>query len=205
VGIFKKLFKEKGQLIHEEVRDKFRTVSMRGPGGLFKYHTGKEGLEKLGYPREVISILPEDVKGFFCGVGNPIIEAGLSGGKRILDVGSGAGVDAIVAAHVSGPDSEVTGVDMLQEMVDLAGKNAEKTGVRNVSFIQTPGGDLPFPDGHFDILISNGVFNLIVDKEEAISEWFRVLSSGGEAVIADMSLEDGVTKEDVKGKGAWSD
>jgi len=205
MGIFRKIFQKEEGDIQKEVCMKYRTVSMRGPGGLFEYPTGEEGLTKLGYPPELISSLPEEVKKYFCGVGNPIREAGLSGGKRILDVGSGAGVDAIVAAHVAGSESEVTGVDVLPEMVNLAEQNAEKVGVKNVSFIHTPADNLPFPDGHFNILISNGVFNLIVDKEKAITEWFRVLSRGGVAVIADMSLEDGVTEEDVKGKGAWSD
>lgn len=205
MGIFKKIFQTEEGEIQKEVRMKYRTVAAKGPAGLFKYPTGEEGLEKLGYPSDVLLRLPAEVKKFFCGVGNPIREVDFSGGKRILDVGCGAGVDAIVAAHVAGPGSEVTGVDMLQEMVELAGKNAENAGIKNVSFVKPPADDLPFPDGHFDILISNGVFNLIVDKEKAISEWFRVLKSGGEVVIADMSLENGVTMEDVKGKGAWSD
>ncbi len=169
VGRFNGFFYKGGGKIQREVCTKYRTVSVRGLGGLFEYPTGEEGLTQLGYPDEVISFLPEDVKSYFCGVGNPIREAGFSGAKRILDVGSGGGVDAIIAAHIAGSESEVTGIDILPEMVDLAKQNAEKAGVKNISFIHTSADDLPFSDGHFDILLSNGVFNLIVDKDKTIS------------------------------------
>lgn len=193
------------QDIQRGVSRKFRGVARKGPEGYFHFPIGEDGLKALSYPPDVLSLIPDDVKQYFCGVGNPINDAGFSPGKRVLDVGCGAGVDAIIAATVAGPESEVTGVDMVQEMVDLAMKNAAKAGIKNVSFVKSSGDALPFPNGHFDILLSNGVFNLMMDKEKAISEWFRVLAGGGEAVIADMSLEDGVTEREVTGKGAWSD
>ena len=205
MNIFRKIFVRSDQDVKSGVFKKCGRVAGSGPQGYFNFPVGDPGLKALSYPEDVISQVPDDVKRYFCGVGNPLKEAKLSPGKRILDVGCGAGVDAIIAAKMAGPDSEVTGVDMVREMVDLARKNAENSGVENLSFVTSSGEDLPFPEGHFDILLSNGVFNLIVDKEKAISEWFRVLAGGGEAVIADMSLEDGVTEDEVRGRGAWSD
>lgn len=174
--------------IREGIRRKYAKVAETGAGGCFKYPTGKEGLLQLGYPEEVIRKIPEPVLASYCGVGNPFSLGPLNPGEAVLDIGCGAGVDSLVAAHLVGPSGRVVGVDVTEEMIIRARANLDLTDLSNVRFEVAAADALPFPDREFDVVISNGVFNLTVDKEQALREARRVLKPGGRLMLADMVL-----------------
>ena len=173
--------------INESIRGKYAKVA-KTPEGLFKYPTGREGLEALMYDPEMIHILPDEVASSYCGVGNPFALGVLNKGEKVLDIGCGAGVDTILAAMMVGPTGSVTGIDVVPEMLSKARQNLRVMALRNVEFKQTSGEELPTTDKGFDIVISNGVFNLIPDKRKAVSEVFRVLRPGGRLLMADQVL-----------------
>ena len=142
----------------------------------------------MGYPEEVLRQIPDPVLASFCGVGNPFSLGSLNPGEAVLDIGCGGGVDSLVAAHLVGPAGRVVGVDVTAEMLTRARANLALTGLANVSFKIASAEALPFPDREFDVVISNGVFNLAVDKEQALRETRRVLKPGGRLMLADMVL-----------------
>jgi ubiquinone/menaquinone biosynthesis C-methylase UbiE len=126
-------------------------------------------------------------------------------GQTVLDLGSGAGLDSLLAARRVGTTGKVVGVDLCPEMVEKARRNASLLGLRNVGFVQAEIEKLPLPDASVDVVISNGVFNLCPDKPKVLAEVFRVLRPGGRLQMADILLYDGVTPEEVAHKGEWSD
>ena len=117
----------------------------------------------------------------------------------------GGGIDAFLSAKRVGPQGSVIGVDMTPAMLRRARKAAKKGGYANVTFRHGYAEKLPVEDGAVDVVISNGVFNLCLDKPKVLGELFRVLKPGGRVQMADILLEDGVTPEEVARKGAWSD
>ena len=174
--------------IKEGIRRKYAEVAQAGTSSAFRYPTGKDGLLQLGYPEEVLRQIPDPVLACFCGVGNPFSLGPLIPGEAVLDIGCGAGVDSLVAALLVGPRGRVVGVDVSEEMLIRARANLDLTGLANVSFKVASAEALPFPDREFDVVISNGVFNLTVDKEQALKETRRVLKPGGRLMLADMVL-----------------
>jgi len=173
--------------IDRSIRDKYAKAAV-SPEGLFKYPVGRAGLEGLGYDPALLARLPDAVAASFCGVGNPFAMGPARPGERVLDVGCGAGVDAILAAFMAGPDGAATGVDASPDMLAKARENAALAKVANVSFLAGKAASLPVPDGAFDLAVSSGALNLVVDKELALAEIFRALAPGGRLQIADQVL-----------------
>jgi SAM-dependent methyltransferase len=173
--------------IEESIRGKYAKVAM-SPEGLFKYPTGLAGLKALNYNPEIIQALPEAISASYCGVGNPLILGPIREGEAVLDIGCGAGVDTIFAAMMVGPTGRVTGIDLVPEMLAQAKENTQMMELKNANFVETSAERMPFPDADFDLVISNGVFNLIPDKVSALAEAFRVLKPGGRMMIADQIL-----------------
>lgn len=173
--------------IEEGIRQKYSRVS-RSPEGLFRYPTGRAGLEKLSYDQRIINSLPETVIDSYCGVGNPFVLTPMKKGEHVLDIGCGGGVDTLIAAAAVGTEGKVEGIDTIPEMLQRAEENQGRSGIMNVHFQQASAESLPFPDGSFDAVISNGVFNLITDKTKALTEVIRVLKPGGRLMIADQVL-----------------
>ncbi len=173
--------------IREGIKEKYKVVAI-SPEGKFSYPTGRAGLEGQKYDPEILKALPEDVLASYCGVGNPFSLGPVKNGEAVLDIGCGAGVDTFVAAIMVGPEGRVIGIDLIPEMLNRAKMNLEKTSLKNVTFQEGSAEQLPFPDGIFDVVISNGVFNLIPDKAKALREVFRVLKSSGRFLLADQIL-----------------
>lgn len=132
--------------------------------------------------------MPEPVAASYCGVGNPFSLGPLQPGDRVLDLGCGAGVDAILAALLVGPEGRVVGLDLVPEMLDRARANAQLLKLENISFQETSAESLPVPDNSFEVAIANGVLNLVVDKLQALREIYRVLKPGGRLQVADQVL-----------------
>ena len=173
--------------IREGINEKYKRVAI-SPEGKFSYPTGRAGLEGQKYDPEVLKTLPEDILASYCGVGNPFSLDTVNKGEAVLDIGCGAGVDTLVAAITVGPEGRVVGIDLVPEMLEQAKANLKKTSLKNVTFQEASAETLPFPDKSFDVVISNGVFNLIPDKAKALREVFRVLKSSGRFLLADQIL-----------------
>ncbi len=174
--------------IRTSVEEKYTQVATAGPGCCFNYPTGKEGMKKQGYPLELIEDFPEELLAAFCGVGNPFSLGPLYPGDAVLDIGCGAGVDSLVAARLVGEGGRVVGIDITPAMIEQARDHLARLGWPQVSFQEGEAEALPFPDADFDVVISNGVFNLSLDKARALEEVHRVLKPGGRFMLADMVL-----------------
>ncbi len=174
--------------VRQGIRKKYDRVAAAGEGSGFRYPTGRDGLVLQGYPPEVIRDFPPEVLAAFCGVGNPFSLGPLNPGDAVLDIGCGAGVDSLVAASLVGTAGHVTGIDVTPAMIQLARVHRERLGLNNVTFQVAEAEALPFSDCTFDAVISNGVFNLTLDKAKALEEAHRVLKPGGRLMLADMVL-----------------
>ncbi len=170
------------------IKEKYDRVAAEGCGCCFRYPTGKEGMIFQGYPLDLIQNLPEEIPAAYCGVGNPFSLAPLYAGDTVLDIGCGAGVDSLVAAQMVGPSGQVIGIDLTAAMLERARANLARLGWPQVSFKEGDAEALPFPDSEFDVVISNGVFNLATNKAKALEEAHRVLKPGGRLMLADMIL-----------------
>jgi arsenite methyltransferase len=160
----------------------------QSPAGIFRFPTGRAGLQALNYNPALLDSLPNNVAESYCGVGNPYTLGPVNLGWRVLDIGSGAGVDAILAAWMTGDDGSVVGMDVVPEMVECARRNALAAEASNLEFMEGSAEDLPFGPDEFDLIISNGAFNLVVDKPAALSQVFRVLKPGAMLQVADQVL-----------------
>ncbi len=190
--------------IRESVRQRFSRVAC-DPRSERRFPVGAASAKALGYPAADIDALPPPVSESFAGVGNPLALGHFSSGQSVLDVGCGAGLDSVLAARCVGLSGKVIGVDYTREMIEKARSNAALAGAQNVEFIQADVESLPLADASVDVVITNGVFNLCVDKPRVLKEIHRVLRPGGRLQMADILLEDHVSPEAVSRKGEWSD
>ena len=166
----------------------------------FHFHTGRFLANRLGYPADRVDALPDAVVESFAGVGNPFSWGNPNPGETVVDLGSGAGFDALLAASMVSPSGRVIGVDMTRTMLDKARHNAALLGLGNVGFREAYLEDLPLSDASADVVISNGVINLCPDKASVLAEAYRVLKPGGRVQLADIvvarAVPDGA-KEDI--------
>ena len=147
--------------------------------------------------------LPAQALAASLGCGNPIAVAALRPGERVLDLGSGGGIDVLLSARRVGDTGFAYGVDMTDEMLDLARANAERAGATNVEFRKGTIEDVPLPDAAVDVVISNCVINLSVDKPTVLAEMYRVLVPGGRIGISDVVAEDQLTPSDRAERGSY--
>ncbi|HYY33732.1 MAG TPA: methyltransferase domain-containing protein [Gaiellaceae bacterium] len=186
-----------------EIKKTYARVSDE-PGEDFIFPTGRAWAADLGYPPDLLARVPELAAECFAGVANPFSLGTLAPGELVLDVGSGAGTDSLVAAQMVGPEGRVTGIDMTPEMLAKARAAATEMGATNVEFIKGEVETLPFAAASFDVVISNGVIDLIPDKEAVFAEINRVLHPGGRIQLADVTIQNPVSEEGRRKIDFWT-
>jgi arsenite methyltransferase len=191
------------EALRAEVRDKYRDVATH-PDGEFHFHTGRPLAARLGYDAAVVDALPDRAVESFAGVANPFSVRPLRTGERVVDIGSGAGFDSFVAAAQVGPEGQVVGVDMTEEMLVKSRATAEELGLSHVTFREGLAEALPVEDGWADVVISNGVFNLCADKRAVFGEVWRVLRPGGLVQFADIANGKPVPPEAMRQIDLWT-
>lgn len=156
------------------------------------------------YPEQLLNTIPSDIANTSYGCGDPITLASLQAGQTVLDLGSGAGLDCLLAAQKVGPEGRVIGVDMTPEMIERAQVNARRVNAANVEFRQGYLENLPVESNTVDVIISNCVINLSPHKEKVFNEAFRVLAPGGKLAVSDI-VTDGVLPDTIKQSlSAWA-
>jgi len=174
--------------LKNEIRATYGKVAEQ-PDGDFHFHRGPHyAASMLGYDRAELDELPDFVTAPFAGVGNPLSARALTAGARVIDLGSGGGMDCLLAGRRVGPEGEVVGFDMTDAMLDKARAGATATGMRHVRFEKADISKLPLDDGSVDVAISNGVINLSPEKSQVFSELHRVLRRGGRVQFADIVI-----------------
>lgn len=174
------------------IRAEYEAVACEPQRG-FHFHTGRPLARILGYDEALFEGIPERSLASFAGTGNPFSLGPLQSGERVVDVGSGAGLDSLIAARMVGSEGRIVGVDMTDAMLQRAEASRSESGLENVTFRKGFGEELPVPEGWADVVISNGVFNLMPDKLAAAREMARVLRPGGRLQIADILVEKPVS------------
>lgn len=176
------------QQLRHAIQEEYAVVAL-DPGRSFHFHTGRPLARMLGYAKEWLKGIPESSIASFAGTGNPLSLGELHPGEQVVDVGCGAGIDSLIAAKMVGPNGQVIGVDMTPAMLDKARSAAAEAGKGNVEFRHGCAESLPVPDGWADVVISNGVLNLMPDKSAALREMARVLKPTGRLQIGDILVQ----------------
>ena len=189
--------------LRQAIQEEYAAVA-RDPGRGYHFHTGRPLTSMLGYHDDWLEGLPEGSIASFAGTGNPFSIDQLQPGERVVDIGSGAGIDSLIAAKMVGPDGQVIGVDMTPTMLEVARKSAREAGTGNVEFREGLAESLPIPDNWADVVISNGVLNLLPDKLAALQEMARVLKPTGRLRIGDILVQQEVPEDAKQQIDLWT-
>lgn len=171
-----------------EIKKEYTDVAL-DPNKGYHFHTGRKLANLLGYDESLYKDLSEANIASFAGTGNPFLVGPVNAGETVVDIGSGAGFDSLIASRLVGESGRVVGFDMTEEMLKKARAGAEAMGATNVEFREGLAESLPLPDYFADVVISNGVLNLTLDKTETLREWFRILKPGGRLQVGDILVE----------------
>jgi arsenite methyltransferase len=181
--------------IRQAVRQAYGAISTGGGASVARRH----------YTDQELAEVPAGAVQWALGVGNPVRFARLKPDQVILDVGSGGGIDTILAATRVGPGGRAVGLDVLEEMCERGRRHAAEAGVDGwTEFLQGEMEEIPLPDESVDIVISNGVLNLSARKSRALAEIFRVLGPGGRICVADLTVEGELPPEVANDQSAWA-
>ncbi len=191
------------EALRREVQHKYREVA-ENPSADFHFHTGRNHALRMGYPADALDQLSDAASEAFAGVANPFFWGFPQPGERVVDLGSGAGMDSFIAARAVGPGGQVIGIDMTPEMIERAEDLGRGEGLTNLKFRQGFIEDLPLESDWADVVISNGVINLCPDKLGAYREIERVLKPGGRMTIADICVEKPVPEGALKDIDLWT-
>jgi len=189
--------------LEQQVQELYRGVA-RDPFAPRHFETGRNLALRLGYPESLLASVPYPALASFAGVGYHLDLADLRLGDRVLDLGSGSGMDAFCAATSVGETGRVVGVDFTDAQIANAESLAERNGIDNVRFVEAGIDRLPFDDGSFDVVISNGVINLSPVKHRVFAEAARVLRPGGRMAIADIVSATPLREATRRNTGLWA-
>jgi arsenite methyltransferase len=181
-------------VLREEIRRTYTEVSTHA-GQDFIFPTGRAWAEELGYPQPELSRVPEATVESFAGVANHWTLGRIGPGSVVLDLGCGAGTDLLIAAQMTGPEGRVIGVDMTASMLERTAASAREMGLANVELHETLIESLPLEDGSVDVVLSNGVVDLVPDKDAVFDEIDRVLRPGGRLQVADVVIHIEVSED----------
>jgi SAM-dependent methyltransferase len=191
-------------VLREEIQKTYTEVSGESAQE-FIFPTGRAWATELGYPEPELSRVPEESVKSFAGVANPHVLGRIDEGAVVLDLGCGAGTDLLVAAQMVGPSGHVIGVDMTPSMLRVAGTSAREMGLADrVELHESLIEHLPLPDAEVDIVISNGVIDLVPDKDAVFDEIDRVLKPGGRLQFADVVIHTEVSEDARKRIDLWT-
>lgn len=189
--------------LREAIREEYAEVAASPHKG-FHFHTGRPLARMLEYADEWLIGIPESSIESFAGTGNPFSLGEIQRGERAVDVGCGAGIDSLIAAKKVGPEGGVIGVDMTPSMLEKACRAANELGLINVEFREGYAEALPVEDGWADVVISNGVLNLMPDKDAALEEMSRVLKPNGRLQIGDILVQKAVPESAKRKIDLWT-
>ena len=189
--------------LRQAIQEEYTAVA-RDPGRGYDFHMGRPLARMLGYHDDWLEDLPEGSIASFAGTGNPFRIGHLQPGERVVDVGSGAGIDSLIAAKMVGPSGQVIGVDMTPAILEMARKSVSLAGPGNVEFREGLAESLPVPDSWADVIISNGVLNLLPDKLAALQEMARVLKPSGRLQIGDILVQQAVPEDAKQQIDLWT-
>ena len=190
--------------IAEAVKAMYTAVATT-PQAFFHFPVGRAGCRATGYPENLLNMAPEAAIASFAGVGCPFRSNELMPGERILDIGSGAGLDSLIAARMVGADGRVYALDMTPAMSAKLRDTVAKAGIHNLEIVEGTAENMPLPDASVDVIISNGVLNLVPGKRRAMAEMFRVLRPSGRVQIADIVIKRPVTPDCLGDAKLWAE
>lgn len=190
--------------IFDAVQQMYTDVA-RQPDKRFHFPTGRAACLFVGYPESWLDRIPPSAQESFAGVGFPFAADAIRSGDRVLDVGAGAGTDTLIAAGLVGDDGRVLALDMTPAMLDKLRVNIALAGVENVEPIEGNAEAIPLPDACVDVVMSNGVLNLVPDKAKAFAEIFRVLRPGGRVQLADIVVSQPIGEKSRSNPRLWAE
>jgi SAM-dependent methyltransferase len=191
------------EVLREEIRKTYTDVSIDQEQE-FIFPTGRGWARELGYPEPEFSRVPDATVESFAGVANHWVLGRIEPGAVVLDLGCGAGTDLLIAAQMTGPSGRVIGVDMTAAMLERARVSAEEMGLENVELHESLIESLPLEDASVDVVISNGVIDLVPDKDAVLDEIDRVLRPGGRLQLADIVIHHAVSEDARKRIDLWT-
>jgi SAM-dependent methyltransferase len=186
-----------------EIKKEYTNVAL-DPNKGYHFHTGRRAANLLGYEEDQYAGLPESNIASFAGTGNPFSVGSIHPGETVVDIGSGSGFDSLIASRLVGPSGRVVGIDMTPEMLKKAQAGAAEIGAANVEFREGLAESLPLPDNFADVVISNGVLNMMLDKTATLREWRRVLKPGGRLQVGDILVERPVPSDALEDISLWT-